>query len=84
MEARGPKRQGWGPEWGCTCVVAPVEAAVRQSKLGSPGFPGQTSRDLLFGMILASASLSAAHSQNLVSRAHGHLTQCPLNNYFSS
>lgn len=72
-----------GRSGGCICVVAPVEAAVKQSELGSPGFRGQKSRDLLFGMILASASLSAAHSQNLISRTHGHLTQCPLNNYFS-
>lgn len=34
-------------------MVAPVEAIVKQSKLGSPGFRGQKSCDLLFGMILA-------------------------------
>lgn len=34
-------------------MVAPVEAVVKQSELGSPGFWGQKSCDLLFGMILA-------------------------------
>lgn len=82
MEARGLRGRDGGGVGVHLCGGTCRRAAVRQSKLGSQGFPGQTSRDLLFGMILASASLSAAHSQNLVSRAHGHLTQCPLNNYF--